>query len=516
MKNERLGCFGQTWNLLWMVILVLSILFALWAFSLSGDAYVLRLASLLATVTSSAGTVYQVYKKKPDGFLNAVKHEFFITRKSIAGTAVWIVNRNQEIIEGVAQKQTDDIKSHIDKSHTNAVPKLLFSASQAVKNAYLALDSVDGAHRKAAILTLRESDDPKAVDALELAVQHLTPSVRVDAALALAEKTDGKNESALPGLLEALDAPDSDTRENAVKSIGKIFQEIPSSVAPTTIAKLIDVLDDMDIYIRWLAESVLISKCHITLPYLIEAISDDSRIVRIGALEAIWIISDNHTLPRQDLISAVPALIEVLTDYWPGTTPRDKTNISVSKLAAKILVKIAPIEQLSAYLQNDQTWMHEHVRKILEQIQNKDNLVHEAETIEIIEEKGGSEIEMSNDQQSHYSYTIDEEINSIDREDLLILVEQTRNIMIDYSATDKGFSGTSQWKAEQEYNYSKNRAIILGLADDLIVKLIPRSLKTHATLSSFRSIMQDLGGYRVRSSNIQESFSALIDHLESK
>lgn len=112
MEEEKLGCFGHIWNLFWFVYLILSLLFAWWAFGLSEGAYLLRLGAAFTTATSAIGTVYQVYKKKPDGFLKAVKHEFFITRKYISGSATWIVNRVQEIVEEITQRQTEII---IDK-----------------------------------------------------------------------------------------------------------------------------------------------------------------------------------------------------------------------------------------------------------------------------------------------------------------------------------------------------------------------------------------------------------------
>lgn len=371
-EREKLGCFGQTWNLFWFVYLILSILFSWWTFNLSEEPYLLRMGAVFAITTSAIGTVYQVYKKKPDGFLNAIKHEFFITRKYISGSATWIVNRVREIVEEITQKQTEDIKSHIDRKHEKGLPVSLVSASQAVKNAYIALDSVDIAQRRGAISTLLESADPNATAALEFAVSHSTPSVRIDAALALAEKTEGKNEYALSGLLEALDVEDVDTKDRALKSIWSIFQEIPSSVSKRPIEKLIDALGDINVDIRWTAEHVLINQCDKTLSYLIEAISHDFSSIQIAALEAIWIISDNYTLPHQQLLSAVPALIEALEDHDQGVTPRDKEYTCVSKLAEKILIVLSPAEELSAYLQNDRTWMHQHVSRVLQRVQDPD------------------------------------------------------------------------------------------------------------------------------------------------
>jgi hypothetical protein len=112
MEQEKLGWLGIAWNLFWITVLLVSIPLAFWAYSASDDPFAIKLLSVFGVITGSTATLYQVYMKKPDGFLRAVKHEFFITRKSISGAAVWIVNRNRENIEEVTKQQTEEIKSH--------------------------------------------------------------------------------------------------------------------------------------------------------------------------------------------------------------------------------------------------------------------------------------------------------------------------------------------------------------------------------------------------------------------
>lgn len=276
-------------------------------------------------------------------------------------------------IRGHVTEEHNKTRQLIVQNHpASTLPDSLQSASQAVKNAYLALDDAVADNRHEAISTLLESDDPKAIEALEIATKHFTKSVRIEAGLTLADKTNCRNEVAMSGLLEALDETDADIKEHALQSIHGIFQEVPSSISRTAITKLIISLGDMEIDIRWTAEHVLISQCDKTLPYLIEAISHDFSSIQIAALEAIWIISYNYILPHQQLLSAVPALIEALDDHDQGVTPRDKECTSVSQLAEEILIVLSPVEELSAYLQNDRTWMHQHVSRVLERIQDPD------------------------------------------------------------------------------------------------------------------------------------------------
>lgn len=258
-----------------------------------------------------------------------------------------------------------------ENSSANLVPASLQSATHAVKNAYSSLDAVNETERAAAFATLLESDDPMAIQALELAVKHSTPSVRIKAALTLAEKTECKNEKALSGLLEALKGSESDTKIRALDFIHYTFGNFPSAVKSTEIEQLVQALADSDNDVRWAAERVLIGQCQESLPYLVEAIGHEGTYVRLAALEAVWIISEQNILTNQQLHSAVPALIEALNDGDQAPTPRDQEYTSVSKFAAKILVSLSPVKELSEYIQNDRTWMHKHVEKILERIREK-------------------------------------------------------------------------------------------------------------------------------------------------
>lgn len=98
MKEQKLGCFGQIWNIFWFVFLILSLLFAWYIFNLSEDHLLLKAGSAFATVTSAIGTVFQVYKKKPSGFLKVIKQEFSIIRRTVL-------------------RANDDNKEHVTNEH---------------------------------------------------------------------------------------------------------------------------------------------------------------------------------------------------------------------------------------------------------------------------------------------------------------------------------------------------------------------------------------------------------------
>ncbi|MEQ8676539.1 MAG: hypothetical protein RIC84_25210 [Aggregatilineales bacterium] len=433
--------------------------------------------------------------------------------------------RNEELYAQI-RSITEQIKARLntetnpritldhDKTQQTQILESLSSASQTVKNAYTALFSEEANKRTSAVETLYQSEDPHSITALELAQSNSIPQVRIHSAIALAEKTEGKNEHALSGLLEALDVEDIDTKDRALKSIWQIFFEIPLSVSRRPIEKLIEVLSDMDVDTRWTAEHVLISQCDKTLPYLIEAISHEFSSVQIAVLEAIWIITTNNTLPRSQLLTAVPQLIEALKKHDQSVTPRDKEYTSVSKLAQKILIELAPIEELEEYLQNDRTWMHKYVNSVIRLIQNgevddqdiPETQVEEAEIVADVPTVFGQEFE--------YEYSLDETTDTITREDLLVMVELTRNMMIDF-ATEKGYSESNAWKSEQERNYLRNQAILLSINDGNVQSAIPRILKTNMSLSSVRNAMQaESENYRGRREYLHQAFSALIDLLD--
>lgn len=436
------------------------------------------------------------------------------------GEFTWIARILDKRIRSHVTEEHDKTRDLINQNYpTNTLPDILKLASQAVKNAYHALDGASSATRQEAILTLLESDDPKAVDTLELAVKHPTKSVRIEAALALAEKTDCRNDVAMPGLIEALHESDKDIKKRALLSIYGIFREVPSSISQTAIAELIDILGDTDNDIRWDAASLLISQCRKTLPYLIEAISHEFSSVRIAALEAIWIISHNQTLPYQQLLSAVPALIEILNDHRQATTPRDLNYTFVSKLAEEVLIKLSPIEELTAYLQNDRTWMHEQVKRVIKLIQGREtahNVVDASKITNSVEVKKETGVELleSDEQDQYFSYSLNGSEDFISVEDLLVMVKLIRNMMIDF-AENKGYSGSQSWKEEQEHIYTKNRTIILSITNKQVQKLISHLLKTNSTLSSVRSEMQsNFAHYKERREFIQEKFAPLIDFLD--
>jgi hypothetical protein len=202
--------------------------------------------------------------------------------------------------------------------------------------------------------------------------------VRTQAALILAEKTKHQNPAALLGLFEALDEDDFDTCQQSLRSINGTFQENPSSVTPERIEELINFLGksrfpsdrNMDNDIRWTTEDVLIAHCDKSFPYLITAIRHDSASAKLAVLEAIWIIAENRVIPREQILDAVPALIEALNDGYQGVMPREGRYVSVKNLAQEALVKISPLEILQEYLKNERTWLHPHVKKVIEQIQS--------------------------------------------------------------------------------------------------------------------------------------------------
>lgn len=113
MEEEKLGCFGHFWNFMWLIYLAITIFFAYWALRLSTENPLLKYGALFGVIAGAVATVYQVHKKKPDGIIHTIKHEFFILRKSVTSGATWLNNRNMEI----TNHQTEELKDHIDKAH---------------------------------------------------------------------------------------------------------------------------------------------------------------------------------------------------------------------------------------------------------------------------------------------------------------------------------------------------------------------------------------------------------------
>jgi hypothetical protein len=95
MEQEDLGYVGCAWNLFWVIVFIVSMPLAFWAFSASNDSFPVKVLSVFGVITGSAATLYQVYMRKPNGFLRVIKHELFITQKAIRGSAIWLDNRNK-------------------------------------------------------------------------------------------------------------------------------------------------------------------------------------------------------------------------------------------------------------------------------------------------------------------------------------------------------------------------------------------------------------------------------------
>lgn len=369
-------------NAIWIVTVVPWVIRFLYIRFIDQKAQFPELDAFLGIVGAIA-TVIQVWIHRDVllEVINAVRGEGKQTREHINAVASWGVDRNLENIEKVTQKRTDDIKSHmsvgfasieniIDAKLGSNVPATLNFASQTVKNAYTALDHVDPDVRQNAVSTLSESNDKYAVEALKLAANNSMKSVRISASLALAEKTDCKDSLALSGLLEALGDSEADIQIQALQCVWQMFRDIPSTMSSDAIQKLIEVLGDRDNDVRWAAEHVLISHCDRTLPHVLQSIDHDFSKVKIAALEAIKIICETVIPHPPALINSTSILIEALDDFDQGITPREREWTSVDKLAKQSLIMLAPIQQLSEYLQNDRVWMHKYVQEILDTIKN--------------------------------------------------------------------------------------------------------------------------------------------------
>jgi len=240
-----------------------------------------------------------------------------------------------------------------DRPFTVRVPR---DAPPAVQQAARSLDSVDSKERESAIQSLGQMNHPAAVDALVEALRHPTQQVRLQAAVQLIGFHDARavpvllesqgwkgqevepwkiariGESAVPGLVNALQSDDSKVRLCAVSALGSFHSS-------TTVVALAACLDDPDPDFRQKVIAALretrsseavpalrralpgsegnlrsslvtaLGKCggKSVVPDLIQAARDPDREIRNSAVWCLKEISD---------ASSVPALLEALTDSY--------------------------------------------------------------------------------------------------------------------------------------------------------------------------------------------------------
>jgi HEAT repeat protein len=238
-----------------------------------------------------------------------------------------------------------------ERPFTVRVPR---DAPPAVQQAARSLDSVDSNERESALLSLGQMNHPTAADALVEALRHPTQQVRLLAAVQLigfhdaralpvlleSQRWEGQEvepwriarigESAVPGLVDALQSEDRSVRRCAVSALG----EFRSRAAVLAVAAC---LGDPDPVFRWGVIGALtvagsfeaipalrqalpgsegsvrrllataLGKCggKSVVPELIELARDPDQTVR---LSAVWCLRE-----IQDAAS-LPALIEALTD----------------------------------------------------------------------------------------------------------------------------------------------------------------------------------------------------------
>lgn len=220
--------------------------------------------------------------------------DFFVRQK-----AAEVLKRvaNQAVITSLV-KELNNHDPEIRKSVAQGIG--IIGAEQAIPELLDALDDRDSDVRYYIIESLGEIGSEVAIPALISAMNDLNADVRASAAEALGKIS---SDVAIPALTKALDDSDKVVRSAAIVSLLKLSSE--NEVKDLTL-ELTQDLSSKYVYSRIRAIEILkLLASEVTVPYLIQALSDDSPKVRSMAVSALGAI-------RTDI--AVTELIEALQD----------------------------------------------------------------------------------------------------------------------------------------------------------------------------------------------------------
>ncbi|HVO71060.1 MAG TPA: HEAT repeat domain-containing protein [Aggregatilineaceae bacterium] len=170
-----------------------------------------------------------------------------------------------------------------------------------ILQAVAAFDSFDQAVRELAIETLANSTDPRAHEALGLAVNHSLRHVRMKASVAFASVTKAQDVRAVPGLVEAYKYGGNDP-----------------------------------IYFWRAGLDYLIKMGTRAIPELLSCLSSEDELIRSGAAEILGLIEDPEAIPE-----LVEALLIVGED-WDAFNQLTKAFEQMGRYAVLPLVEILP------------------------------------------------------------------------------------------------------------------------------------------------------------------------------
>jgi len=223
------------------------------------------------------------------------------------------------------------------------------SAPPTVQHAVKALDSLDEDEQRAGVKSLAQTDHPAARKALAEALQHPVKNVRITAALEFPDIGDPKR---LPGLIDEF-------RENWDSKYSKMQHHHRWSwcnqvvaMGPSAIPYLLEALQDQSIYVRSNIAFILGKIGDVSaVPRLIDALQNEKEAyVRPSVVKALGKIGDT---------TAIPALRDALLK-----DPSDDTRV----LAIEALGELndsAVAGELLQYLQDDTEARQVHVASAL-------------------------------------------------------------------------------------------------------------------------------------------------------
>ena len=194
---------------------------------------------------------------------------------------------------------------------------LVDEESQALRVVDLALDNVD------IILGARLAGEVKPEFQLKTVGRVAEIASPKPLKIELLERT--RSDKAIPGLLKALEDPDSYVRWRATEALGKLgsVEAIPG---------LLKALEDPNEYVRRRATEALGNLGSVeAIPSLLKALEDPNEYVRWRAIEALWNLGNVET---------IPSLIKALED----------SNFNVRESATEALGKLGSVEAIPGLL----------------------------------------------------------------------------------------------------------------------------------------------------------------------
>jgi len=162
-----------------------------------------------------------------------------------------------------------------------------------------ALTETDPDKVKNSIARLQESEDPSTIDALARLVEHKTPSVSIDAAMALAQKTNWADARAIVGLSKALRSNNQRISHPSIETLKNIATTTGDASA---VQALIDFVEEIEKVtpqnpenremIARALEALENLKAIDALPLFREHINDQHGRTRMACIRALGMLGD--------------------------------------------------------------------------------------------------------------------------------------------------------------------------------------------------------------------------------